>query len=418
MNRPSVILREAWLLSRDRAAIFWLVIALLLSAVSVVSGAGEVRHQRQELAELIEMDRADREAELARQSDWGGAAYYAFHLTYDPPSNLAFAALGQRDLAAWKHRVRMLGLEGQIHEADAPNPEMALAGRIDFSFVAAYLAPLLVIFLLYDLRAGERAVGRLELLAATAGQAGGLWRARAGVRVAALAFCLILPFWIGGLVMGSPVLGLLIAGLAVGLHLVFWWAITAVADRSSLGPTTLLSILVGVWLLLAVLLPATGRILIERAVPVPSGAEILLVQREAVNGAWDLPKEVTMQAFVARHPEWSQFSQVEAGFEWKWYYAFQQVGDQAAEDLSSAYSNGRRKRDEVAGLVSWLSPPARLERLFQTLAGTDVASVLAYEQSVRDFHADLRAFYYPRLFRSEGFDPGATEGLPDYQPRH
>lgn len=416
MTRPSAILREAWLLSRDRAAVFWLVIACLLSVISVVSGAGEIRHQRQELAELIEMDRADREAELARQSDWGGAAYYAFHLTYDPPSDLAFSSLGQRDVAPWKHRVRMLGLEGQIHEADAPNPEMALAGRIDFSFIAAYLAPLLVIFLLYDLRAGERTAGRLELLTATAGRAQGLWRMRASVRVAALALCLIIPFWIAGLVMGAPVTGLLIAGAAVGLHLVVWWAIAAFADRSSMGPTTLLSILVGVWLLLAVLLPAAGRILIERALPVPSGAEILLVQREAVNGAWDLPKEATMQAFVARHPEWAEYSQIETGFEWKWYYAFQQVGDQAAEDLSAEYAQGRRKRDEAAGLLSWLSPPARLERRLQSLAGTDVAAVLGYEQSVRRFHADLRAFHYPRLFRAEAFQVEETAGLPEYKP--
>ncbi|PKP80399.1 MAG: hypothetical protein CVT79_15805 [Alphaproteobacteria bacterium HGW-Alphaproteobacteria-18] len=403
-------------MSRDRAAIFWLALALALSVFSVASGVEEVRYQRGELAKLIELDEADRNAELARQSDWGGAAYYAFHLTYDPPSDLSFAALGQRESAAWKHRIRMLSLEGQIHEADAPNPELALAGRIDFSFVAAYLAPLLVIFLLYDLRSGERAAGRMELLTATAGRAESPWRMRAAMRIGALAGCVLLPLGIGGSVMGAPVAGLLLMSMAVVLHVLVWWALVALADRLSVASTTQLSILVGGWLLLAVLVPATGRILVERAIPVPSGAEILLAQREAVNAAWDLPKEQTMIPFIERHPEWAEHSQIDAGFDWKWYYAFQQVGDQSAEDISAAYTRGRLKRDEAARLSAWLSPPAFLERYLQSLAGTDVRSVIAYEQSVRDFHAELRSFYYARLFPGQDFRIAEAAGLPEYSP--
>lgn len=418
MNSPSALLREAWLMSRDRAAIFWLGLALLLSAFSVASGVEEVRDQRDEIAKLIELDAIDRNAELARQSDWGGAAYYAFHLTYDPPSELAFAALGQRESAAWKHRVRMLALEGQIHESDAPNPELALAGRIDFAFFAAYLAPLLVIFLLYDLRSGERAAGRMELLTATTGKAGGPWRMRGAIRMLALAACMILPLGIGAVAVGTPATDLLLVSVAVGLHLLVWWGLVALIDRLSAAPTTQLTILMGMWLLLAVLVPATGRILIERAVPVPSGADILLVQREAVNRAWDLPKEDTMVPFIERHPEWADYSAIDAGFDWRWYYAFQQVGDQAAEDISEAYTRGRLRRDQVAGLAAWMSPPALLERYLQSLAGTDVRSVIAYEQSVRDFHAELRSFYYARLFPGKEFRLEDTDGLPEYTPAH
>ena len=418
MNHPSALLREAWLMSRDRAAIFWLGLALLLSVFSVFGGVEEVRHQRGEIAKLIELDAMDRKGELARQSDWGGAAYYAFHLTYDPPTDLAFAALGQRESAAWKHRVRMLALEGQIHETDASNPELALAGRIDFSFFAAYLAPLLVIFLLYDLKSGERVAGRMELLTATAGKAAAPWRMRAAIRIAALAACMLLPLGIGAAVMSAPAADILLVSLAVGLHLLVWWGLVALIDRLSAAPTTQLTILIGVWLLLAVLVPATGRILVERAVPVPSGADILMVQREAVNRAWDMPKEDTMVPFTERHPEWADYSAIDAGFDWRWYYAFQQAGDQAAEEISEAYTRGRLRRDQAAGLAAWMSPPALLERHLQSLAGTDVRSVIAYEQSVRNFHAELRSFYYARLFPGKAFSLEDTDGLPEYIPPH
>jgi ABC-2 type transport system permease protein len=58
-----------------------------------------------------------------------------------------------------------------------------------------------------------------------------------------------------------------------------------------------------------------------------------------------------------------------------------------------------------------------LERSLQALAGTDVRASLAYEARVRDFHAALRAFYYPRLFRHEVFDPAALETLPRFAAR-
>ena len=137
---------ELWFLSRDRGAVFWLGLALGAALVSLAAGVSEVHSQRSTIDRLTEADAADRRAVISTQKDWGGAAYYIFHLTYDTPSKLAFAALGQRDVSPWRHRIRMLALEGQIYEADADNPTFALVGRFDFAFVASMLLPLFVIF--------------------------------------------------------------------------------------------------------------------------------------------------------------------------------------------------------------------------------------------------------------------------------
>ena len=166
------------------------------------------------------------------------------------------------------------------------------------------------------------------------------------------------------------------------------------------------------WILLGVVVPAAGRMAIDRAVPIPSGADIIMTQREAVNDAWDLPKATTMTAFVERHPQWAAHTAVERPFEWKWYFAFQQVGDQKAQALSEAYTTGRLKRDQLAGWLAVLAPPVLLERALQALARSDLRSALAYEAKVRAFHAKLREFYYPKLFRDERFEPAALEALP------
>ena len=39
---------------------------------------------------------------------------------------------------------------------------------------------------------------------------------------------------------------------------------------------------------------------------------------------------------------------------------------------------------------------------------------LAYEQRVRDFHSELRNYYYPRLFRDEAFTDASLEQRPEF----
>jgi ABC-2 type transport system permease protein len=306
----------------------------------------------------------------------------------------------------------MLALEGQIHERDAGHPELALTGRFDLAFLAAFVLPLVLIALLHDLRAAERAAGRHDLLVATAGDDAALWRWRALLRSAGVFAAVVLPLLAGGAVSGAPLPTLAAAVAALALYLGAWAALcTALAGWSRPGEVILASLL-GLWLLVAVLIPAGIRHGVDRAVPLPAGADIVLTQREAVNDAWDLPKAATMSAFVARHPEWAADAEVQRPFEWKWYYAFQQVGDQQAEALSRAHTEGRRARDRLAARLAWLAPPVLLERTLQRLAGTDLQAALAYEARVRAFHAALRAFYYPRLFRAEPFDPAALQTAP------
>lgn len=406
---------ELWFLWRDRTAVFWLILTAFVSSAGTVAGWVEVQSQRTTLEGLVRADEAEREVVTNAQKDWGSAAYYTFHLTHDAPSSFAFAALGQRDVVPWKHRIRMLALEGQIYEADAENPTFASVGRFDFAFVASMLLPLFVIFLLHALRSSERAAGRFELLMATAARPGRPWLARATLRMGALTICLLTPLIAVGLAEGSELSRLSLASLAVLAHAAFWWFVSEVVGRNTVSSAMALTVLIGVWFGLAVVVPAFIKTTVERVVSVPEGGAILMAQRETVNDAWDLPKAATMTPFVERHPQWRAYAEVKKPFEWKWYYAFQQVGDQSVEALSEQYRSGRRRRDELTGWLSLASPPAWLERTLQSLAETDVEATLRYEASVRAFHAELRRFYYPRLFRPQPFDPSALRSRPTYR---
>ncbi|MEL7540089.1 MAG: DUF3526 domain-containing protein [Pseudomonadota bacterium] len=407
----SALTREVWFLSRDRAAQVWLVIAFAAASFAVVFGLQEVASQRDTIERLKTADAIERQVAVEEYRDWGGAGYYTFHLTYDEPSEFTFAALGQRDTAPWKHRIRMLALEGQIYETDAPNPDFALIGRFDYAFVVAILSPLFLILLLHDLRAGERANGRFELLEVTDG---GIWATRAVLRLAAVALVLLLPLWFAGLISGASALPVLFASVAVLVHLVFWWAIIAWINTRSWTAPVNLTTLFGVWLALAIVAPAGIKMAVDSAISVPEGGDIILTQREAVNDAWDLPVSATMEPFLERHPQFADYATIEGAFEWKWYYAFQQVGDQTVEPLSEAYRDGRIRRDELAAALSWFSPPAKIERVFQSIAQTDINANAAYESRVRAFHAKLRDYYYPLMFMDEPFTDDAISKRPAY----
>jgi ABC-2 type transport system permease protein len=416
-SRWAALRREAGFVLRERAVWMWWLVVLALSVLAVTAGLAEVSQQRATIARLVQADAADRAGVLQAQKDWGSAAYHAFHLTYDPPSAFAFAALGQRDRAAWKHRVRLLALEGQIHERDAGNPVLALIGRFDFAFLAAFVLPLVLIVLLHDLRAGERAAGRHDLLVATAGDGAALWHLRALLRAGGVLAAALLPLVVAGAVAGAGAATVLAAGALLSAYVAFWTVVCAALAAWHRTAPVILAALLALWIVLALVVPAAGRLLIDRAVPLPSGADIVMTQREAVNDAWDLPKAATMSPFVERHPQWAAYAAVERPFEWKWYYAFQQVGDQKTEALSAAYRAGRLQRERLAGWLALAAPPALLQRALQALAGTDLRATLAYEDRVRAFHAALREFHYPRLFRGEAFDPAAAQAsLPRFVP--
>jgi ABC-2 type transport system permease protein len=397
--------REWWFFRRDRHAVATVTAALLLAGLAVGMGLRDVELQREAIRILESSTMADLEASLSEQPDAGTAIYYSFRLVYDPPSALAFAARGVRDELPWKHRLRVLALEGQIYENDAGNPELGQAGRIDYAFLVSVIAPLLIILMLHDVVDHEKRQNRYDLLAATAGNARTLIKWRASLRSVALAVALVLPFVMAAFWSGAKISDVLLLITVTLAYLLAWGAAAVWVARRAASAATTATILLGLWMLTVIVVPLAAGAAAERWISVPQGGEILLQQRETVNDAWDLPEEVTMDAFVKSHPEWSDHAGLGDGFDWKWYYAFQQLGDESVADLSEALREGIRSRDDVMGTVAWFTPPLLVDRLFARLARTDIDAFQRYEACVRDYHATLRQAQYPMIFRVDPYDP-------------
>jgi len=413
----SALLREASFLLRSGTALAAFLLLAALASVSVAISLRDVAVQEAAIERMIALQADDALAVKKHAgNDAGAAAYYRFHATWDAPAPLAFAALGQRDVSPTMLRVRALALEAQIYESEAGNPELALPGRFDFAFVLIYLAPLVLIALLHDLWSAEREAGRLASLQAMPFARWRVWSARALVRSALVAVALIIPFLVGAMSRSASVteiaqsVGLILALVA------FWTAaaliVAARGARSAANAATLAAL----WFALTLIAPAAANLAINAATPIPQGAALVRENREAVHDAWDLDRNATLTRFYQIHPEWAGSAPVGIAFDWKWYYAFQQLGDERVATMSRAYRAGVALRERRAGLVSWALPPIAIQRGLHRLANTDVSAQLAYQDRVRAFHDRLRRFYYPYLFDGTPFTPARFDSAPEYAP--
>ncbi|MDH6590156.1 ABC-2 type transport system permease protein [Variovorax sp. TBS-050B] len=415
----SWLAHELRLLRRARLAVAALALLALLSALAVLSGMREVESQRrtiERLAGLQQQDLAAQARKYADGGDAGSAAYYTFHATWDDPSPTAFLALGLRDAAPYVLRVRALALQAQLHEGETFNPELALAGRFDFAFVLVYLAPLFLIALLHDLVSGERRAGRLGTLLAMPGAGRRLWLRRAGLRMALVFGCLALPVLAAALASGTPAAAVATVLLVTAAYLAVWSGLALIVATRHGSSAANATALMGCWVVLTLILPTLANAVLARAVPVHQGVALMLAQRQAVHGAWDLPREATMEAFFRSHPQWRGTAPLPAGFHWKWYYAFQQLGDESVAAQVAAYRESLLSRQRWTARIGWLLPGVAVQAALHRQARTDLEAQLAYQDRITEFHTRLRSFYYPYLFDDRRFGAQDFAAQPRFSP--
>jgi ABC-2 type transport system permease protein len=390
-----------------------LVVLALLAAAAVALGVAQVAATRADIARVVAMEAQETRAITGfARGDAGEFGYYRNFPVWRAPNDLAFVAPVRGDAVPSILRIRILALEGQINDNESTNPELLLAGRFDFAFVTLYLAPLLLIALLHDLWSGEREAGRLAALQSLPDARRRLWSPRVAIRFGGVALALLLPLAIGAAIEGTAPLRLFgMAGLVLAT-LVFWAVVTLLVARTTAASATQAAILAGLWFAVMLVVPAAAHLAINAAVPLPDAAAITRENREEVHAGWDRPKPVTMQRFVALYPQYADRAEMGGGFHWKWYFAFQHLGDLAVAADTAARDAGIARREKGAQLLGWLLPPLKLGQAMQAMAGSDMGAELAFRRAIRAYHADLRLYHYPFLFDDRPMQAAEVQAAP------
>ena len=415
----SRLFAELRLILRSRLSLLSLALLLVLSALAVASGIQQVARQHATIERVAREQASDFAAVAASygkpDGEPGYAAYYTFLLTHDAPPPLAFAAIGQRDIQPFVLRVRALGLQQQLYDAEAINAELALPGVFDWAFVLVYLAPLIVIALSHDLVTGEREGGRLRLLLSMPGR--GLWLRRVGLRYGLVLLAIGLPLVVGAIVTAAPAGGAGAMLLAAALYLGFWFGVALLVGSMVAASSTAAAGLIGCWILLTLVLPTLANAATTRAIPAAKGIDLTLAQREIVHRGWDVPKAGTFQRFFVNHPQWRGKEAFEGRFHWKWYYAIHQVGDEAVAGDVAAYRASLQAREQWSERAGYLLPGVAAQGMLHRIADTDQVAQLHYQDSITAFHGRLRNFFYPYLFADRPFTRADFALIPSYVPR-
>lgn len=351
----------------------------------------------------------------AEALDPGLFGYYLFMPVWQTPGAWAGVIHGERYEHPVQLRIRLLGLQGQLHASELHNISALPYGHLDLAFVWLFVMPLLIGALSVNLLAEEKMRGRWPIIAAQSRNAVViLWRRlllRFGMltivnSVVLLAVLLITPVSFG--------ISWLLVGFLVLMYQLFWFVLASwiISLKRQMAFNTLLYLCI--WLILSFVIPGGAYLLQAQQQQAAEHIAIMTEQRQYMHDRWDSDRQADLTTYLQRFPEWADTSPLGEGFDWKWYYAMQHFSDLMVEDRVEDYRQQRLKALQLQRAFLWSSPVLNLQTLLNRLAGNDTFAHQAFLDQVIAYHDELRNYLYPFLFHDASFNEADFGRIPTF----
>ncbi|WP_298317556.1 DUF3526 domain-containing protein [uncultured Aquimarina sp.] len=380
-----------------------LVLITLLGIVGIVIGNKHLQRQQDAIAEVktYQEQHFDRQVSL-HNDDLGLLLYYAKFAYINTLNPLAGLSIGQSDVHPTVKRITIKTFEAQKYDTDLVNPMNLQSGNLDLSFVIIYLFPLLVIVLTFNAVSEETETGTWRLVAIQSKSKLRFIISKLLVRLILLYTILIFLFFIAKLVLNlsMDVQFFWVFGLSM-LYILFWFTVSffIISFKKSSGFNALL--LLSVWLVLIILLPAGINAYVTSKYPMPEALSTAIAQRDGYHVKWDTDKRATIEKFYQHYPQFEKYGYPTEGFNWLWYYAMQQMGDDDSKKQQDAFSKKITLRENKSNQIASIIPNMHLQLAFNQLAGTSMSQQLEYLNATDAFHEKLRLFFYPKIFEGK-----------------
>ncbi len=306
------------------------------------------------------------------------------------PAPLASVAVGVSDVRGRYVRLSRFATPFDVSRSEElANPEQQLLGMFDLAFAFAFLVPLLLIALGYDVASAEREQGLLRLVAVQGGRVGPWVVARLGaVALQGLIPCWLL--WAAACVLADASLTQALVGASLLLLYVLGWVglVGALAVRASSSAASALG-LIGVWVLVGVIVPAAGNLMVQAKMPIGFSTEITDATRTDLNEIAAQPVRALLPQLYASLPSLRQlpYAAKDAApdsardalidrhiVDWLGFLRVEQV----AQEVRAAES----RRHRLSSVVQWVAPPFALQTALAGMAGTDVPAFTALSVDV------------------------------------
>ena len=337
------------------------------------------------------------------------------------PEALSFIATGQSDMYTHFKSPRIYGNTFALDYAEMINPVQLLFGNFDLAFVIIYILPLLIIAFTYNILSKEKELGTLRLLSSQPISVFRWLLQKVGIRFVIFNTLTSLIIWIAiaiGSIKDAPnatsLFGLFL--LITGYQL-FWFVLSFMIgikiNNSSKNALTL----IGCWLLLVLVIPATINQIGNTLYPTPSRLnminEIRLIKKEN-----EKKQDKIMDSYLRNHPELAQGAgQEQFGF-WHNYFASEKVLEEKTKPLLARYNSQLKKQQTLQRTFQFLSPALLMQQSLNKVAASSEMHYNDFKTQVNEFSLTWRNYLVPMLFNQEKFTLKNYRELPEFNYRN
>jgi ABC-2 type transport system permease protein len=431
------IMKHEWrAIVADRT--LWVITPLfaLLIGYGVYNGSSWARFQQTTL-EAVKQEELDRFAKAKAECasiEQGGQPASAFtnprlpsvaagrtgpRYALAPPAPLAALSVGQSDLYPYYFKVTSQSKQTFTANDEIENPTNLLAGRFDLAFVIIYLYPLLILALSYNLISAEREQGTLAMMMSQPISLRTFATVKIGLR-AMVVLALAAGFSLAGFLFGGaasdaegawPRLLLWIA--VVAGYGAFWFALAILVNAFGRNSATNAMALAGLWLFLALLLPALLNVVVTTIYPVPSRVEMVQATRRASAEATAKGSQL-LARYYEDHPELTAGRPADPNDFYTRSVAVQDETERLIQPVIDHFDRQVMGQQSLIDRFRFLSPAIVTQAALNDIAGTSAARYSHFLSLVDAFHQSWRAHFTPRIVQKALLGAGDYDRFPAF----
>ncbi|WP_212005920.1 DUF3526 domain-containing protein [Chitinophaga sp. HK235] len=353
---------------------------------------------------------------------WPAVADHRLHChAYNPPSPFSILSVGMSDLSAYYYPVSVKSSYTPAEEK-VSNPLQLISGNFDTAFLLIYLLPLLAICISYHLLAQEKEQGTLALLEVQKGDIAGIVLVRLLSRYLLLLISIVF-ISTTGILLYTPLhhfswLEWTAWNSVAAAWLALWMALIWFVIAWNTNAATNLVVLLSVWLLLLIILPAGCRLMISRSHTDDTAGNASL-QRSIEWTTWDLPKKQLLDSFYQTYPQYRNPQAYDTSDNSSRHaMAYYELVDRRMQRIITTQEFS--SSNELKAVASSLryNPAVYTQLLLNSIARTDVSDYGYFRRQVQQFRYQWKQFFYQLHFNDQLLTDAGYKALPAYHPSY
>jgi ABC-2 type transport system permease protein len=409
--------RHEWKLLTTSAVVrVVLIVFCVVIGAAMLLGAARAARDRQTYDVFVQRAAQQRSQPPSLRADV--VANEKGWLAVVPPAPLAALAVGQSDVYPSYLRITARNLDALVTGDQIEHPLAVASGHLDLAFLVLFLYPLLIFAVSFDLTATERDRGTLRMVLAQPVSLRDVVAGKMIARVVLLAIPVIaIPLLFAATAKAAALRPLVIWTIAVIAYGLIWHGLALIVNARGWSAPANALVLAGIWLLFAIVGPATINLLIAVRYPMPSRVEAAVQARAATQEA-TLQGSRQLGQFLQDHPTSAnvgrdgmrQFALLQAKRD-------QQVADRL-ERVEAAFDAQLERQRRLAGWLSVLSPTMVMQGVLLEAAGTSANRFGHFRAAAGGFQREWKAYFEPRVLDAATLTGAEIAAAPafTYQP--